>query len=272
MNESSQPQKKSRKRLTVPDLIGKKNRGEKITMLTAYDFTMASLLDASGVDVLLVGDSMAMVVQGHENTLPVTLDEMIYHSEMVGRGSRHALVVVDIPFPINHQGIYQCVKASGRILKETRCQAVKLEGGAEQAEVINALVTAGIPVMAHVGLRPQAVHTMGGYKIQRDREQLIVDATAAQEAGAFAIVLECIPAEIAKELTEVLTIPTIGIGAGRHCDGQVLVINDMLGLTSGYVPSFVKSYANLKETIQTATAEWCTDVRDQAFPSDENSF
>ena len=159
----------ARKRLTAPDLIGKKNRGEKITMLTAYDYTMASLLDASGVDVLLVGDSMAMVVQGHENTLPVTLDEMIYHSEMVGRGSRSALVVVDIPFPINHQGIHQCVTAAGRILKETRCQAVKLEGGAEQAEVIKALVTAGIPVMAHVGLRPQAVHTMGGYKIQRDR-------------------------------------------------------------------------------------------------------
>lgn len=272
MNESPPPKRKARKRLTVPDLIGKKNRGEKITMLTAYDYTMASLLDASGVDVLLVGDSMAMVVQGHENTLPVTLDEMIYHSEMVGRGSRNALVVVDIPFPINHQGIHQCVIAAGRILKETRCQAVKLEGGSEQAEVIKALVTAGIPVMAHVGLRPQAVHTMGGYKIQRDREQILLDATAAQEAGAFAIVLECIPANIAKELTDQLHVPTIGIGAGKHCDGQVLVINDMLGLTSGYVPSFVKSYANLKDTIQAAAKEWCTEVRAQEFPADENSF
>lgn len=272
MNESPPPKRKARKRLTVPDLIGKKNRGEKITMLTAYDYTMASLLDASGVDVLLVGDSMAMVVQGHENTLPVTLDEMIYHSEMVGRGSRNALVVVDIPFPINHQGIHQCVTAAGRILKETRCHAVKLEGGSEQAEVIKALVTAGIPVMAHVGLRPQAVHTMGGYKIQRDREQILLDATAAQEAGAFAIVLECIPAEIAKELTDQLHVPTIGIGAGKHCDGQVLVINDMLGLTSGYVPSFVKSYANLKDTIQAAAKEWCTEVKAQEFPADANSF
>ena len=185
MNPTPKSKKKTPKRITVPKLIEKKRLGQKITMLTAYDHTMAKLLDASGVDTLLVGDSMAMVVQGHENTLPVTLDEIIYHAEMVGRAAEHALVVVDIPFPINHQGIYQAVKAAGRILKETRCQAVKLEGGAEQAEVIKALVTAGIPVMAHVGLRPQAVHTMGGYKIQRDREQLIIDATAAQEAGGL---------------------------------------------------------------------------------------
>lgn len=272
MNPTPQSKKKSRKRLTVPQLVEMKRQGEKITMLTAYDHTMAALLDAIGVDTLLVGDSMAMVVQGHENTLPVTLDEIIYHAEMVGRAANHALVVVDIPFPINHQGIHQAVKAAGRILKETRCQAVKLEGGAEQSKVINALVTAGIPVMAHVGLRPQAVHTMGGYKIQRDREQLIIDATAAQDAGAFAIVLECIPAGIGKELSELLEIPTIGIGAGPDCDGQVLVINDMLGLTSGYVPSFVKAYANLKETIQTAATEWCNDVRENEFPGKEHSF
>ena len=265
-------QKKSPKRLTVPKLIEKKQQGVKITMLTAYDHTMASLLDSSGVDVLLVGDSMAMVVQGHENTLPVTLNEIIYHAEMVGRAARNAMVVVDLPFPINHQGVYQTVKAAGRILKETRCQAVKLEGGAEQAEVIHALVTAGIPVMAHVGLRPQTVHAMGGYKVQRDREQLILDANAAQKAGAFAIVLECIPADIAKELTEMLQIPTIGIGAGPECDGQVLVINDVLGLTSGYVPSFVKAYANLKETIEQATARWCEDVREKEFPGNEHSF
>lgn len=272
MNPTPTTKKKSRRRLTVPQLIEKKRRGEKITMLTAYDYTMAKLLDESGVDTLLVGDSMAMVVQGHENTLPVTLDEIIYHAEMVGRAAKNALVIVDIPFPINHQGVYQAVKAAGRILKETRCQAVKLEGGAEQSEVINAMVTAGIPVMAHVGLRPQAVHTMGGYKIQRDRDQLMVDATAAQQAGAFGIVLECIPAEIGKELSEALEIPTIGIGAGPDCDGQVLVINDMLGLTSGYVPSFVKAYANLKDTIQTAAADWCNDVKEKQFPADEHSF
>lgn len=273
MNPSPKPKPtKKRRRMTVPKLIEKKQKGEKITMLTAYDYTMASMLDAAGVDTLLVGDSMAMVVQGHENTLPVTLDEMIYHAEMVGRAAKHALVIVDLPFPINHQGVYQTVKAAGRILKETRCQAVKLEGGAEQAEVINALVTAGIPVMAHVGLRPQAVHAMGGYKIQRDRQQLLHDATAAQDAGAFGVVLECIPSEIAKEATEKLRIPTIGIGAGGDCDGQVLVVNDMLGLTSGYVPSFVKSFANLKETIQSATGQWCNEVRDGKFPGEEHSF
>lgn len=271
-SSSSQTRQKKRKRLTVPGLIEKKQQGQKITMLTAYDHTMATLLDASGVDTLLVGDSMAMVVQGHENTLPVTMDEIIYHAEMVGRAAKHALVIVDLPFPINHLGIRATVKAASRILKETRCQAVKLEGGAEQAQVISALVTAGIPVMAHVGLRPQTVHAMGGYKVQRDHEQLIIDATAAQDAGAFGIVLECIPAEIAKDLTSRLRIPTIGIGAGPDCDGQVLVINDMLGLTSGYVPSFVKAYANLKESITQATTQWCTDVQSGTFPDEEHSF
>ena len=263
---------KTRRRLTVPKFIEKKQKGEKITMLTAYDYTMASLLDSAGVDTLLVGDSMAMVVQGHETTLPVTLDEIIYHAEMVGRAAQHALVIVDLPFPINHQGVYQAVKAAGRILKETRCQAVKLEGGAEQSEVINALVTAGIPVMAHVGLRPQAVHTMGGYKVQRDRELLIADALACEAAGAFGIVLECIPSDIAKEVTEKLKIPTIGIGAGPGCDGQVLVINDMNGLTGGYVPSFVRAYANLKETIQNAAGKWCDEVRASEFPGEDHSF
>ena len=263
---------KSKKRVTVPRLFEMKQQGKKITMLTAYDHTMASLLDAAGVDTLLVGDSMAMVVQGHENTLPVTLDEMIYHAEMVGRAAKRALVIVDIPFPINHQGIHQTVMAAGRILKETRCQAVKLEGGADQADVIKALVTAGIPVMAHVGLRPQAVHTMGGYKVQRDHEQLIIDAKAAEEAGAFGVLLECIPAAIAKDLTQRLNVPTIGIGAGAECDGQVLVINDMLGLTSGYVPSFVQAYANLKETIGGAVNGWCTDVRKGDFPDKDHSF
>lgn len=272
MSTVSKKKKSRKKKITVPELIGMKKTGQKITMLTAYDYTMASILDGAGVDTLLVGDSMAMVVQGHENTLPVTLDEIIYHAEMVGRAARRALVVVDIPFPINHHGIHETVMAAGRILKETRCQAVKLEGGADQADVINALVTAGIPVMAHVGLRPQSVHTMGGYKVQRDHDELVRDATSAQEAGAFSIVLECIPSEIAKDLTERLSIPTIGIGAGPDCDGQVLVINDMIGLTSGYVPSFVKAYANVKDTITQATKDWCDDVREKVFPDDEHSF
>ena len=264
--------KKQSKRMTVPSLLRMKQQGQKITMLTAYDFTMARLLDAAGVDTLLVGDSMAMVVQGHENTLPVSLDEMIYHAEMVGRAAERAMVVVDLPFPTNHLGIHSCVAAAGRILKETRCQAVKLEGGADQADVIQALVGAGIPVMAHVGLRPQSVHAMGGYKVQRDEERLLEDAMAAQAAGAFAMVVECVPVEVARRVTEQLAIPTIGIGAGPHCDGQVLVVNDMLGLTSGYVPSFVKSYADVGTTVDTAVREWCDDVRGGSFPDSEHSF
>ena len=249
-----------------------KANDQKITMLTAYDFNMAKILDEAGVDVLLVGDSMAMVVQGHENTLPVTLDEIIYHAEMVGRAAKRALVVVDMPFPTNHLGVHNAVAAAGRILKETRCQAVKLEGGAEQADVISAIVGAGIPVMAHVGLRPQSVHTMGGYKVQREEEILLNDAKVAEESGAFSIVLECIPASIAEKISAELTIPTIGIGAGSRCDGQVLVINDILGLTSGYVPSFVKQYADLNNTITSAAQQWCEDVRKSEFPGANQSF
>ncbi len=263
---------KTKKRLTVTDFLKMKSSGEKITMLTAYDFSTASMLDASGVDMLLVGDSLAMVVQGHENTIPVSLEEMIYHGEMVARAAKRAFVVVDIPFPMNHHGVHEAVKAAGRILKKTGCQAVKLEGGAEQANVIRAMVNAGIPVIAHVGLRPQAVHAMGGYKVQRDRDELMTDAMAAQEAGAFCVLIECVPAEIAKELTETLRVPTIGIGAGVGCDGQVLVINDMLGMTSGYVPSFVKAYLNLQQQITQAVGEWCEDVKNSTFPDEDHSF
>ena len=260
------------KRVTVPSLIQKKAKGQKITMLTAYDFNMAKMLDEAGVDVMLVGDSLAMVVQGHENTLPVSLDEIIYHAEMVGRATQRALVVVDLPFPTNHLGVHQAVAAAGRILKETRCHAVKLEGGADQADVIKALVGAGIPVMAHVGLRPQSVHAMGGYKVQRDEEILLNDAKVAEASGAFSIVLECIPASIAKTISEQLTIPTIGIGAGSDCDGQVLVINDILGLTSGYVPSFVKQYADLNKIINGAARQWCEEGRKSEFPGPDQSF
>jgi 3-methyl-2-oxobutanoate hydroxymethyltransferase len=269
---NTNPEQTNLKRVTVPSLLAMKCRGHKITMLTAYDFAMARLLDQAGVDILLVGDSMAMVVQGHENTLPVTLDEMIYHAEMVGRATQRALVVVDLPFPTNHLGIHQAIAAAGRVLKETRCQAVKLEGGADQANVISALVGAGIPVMAHVGLRPQSVHAMGGYKVQRDEDQLLSDAKAAEQAGAFSIVLECIPASIAAKVTSQLRIPTIGIGAGNDCDGQVLVIHDVIGLTSGYVPSFVRQYANLNEIIRNAASRWCDDVRKNKFPDRDHWF
>jgi 3-methyl-2-oxobutanoate hydroxymethyltransferase len=264
--------KSDERQMTVPRFAGLKGSGRKITMLTAYDWAMASILDATGIEGILVGDSMSMVVQGHANTLPVTLDEMIYHAEMVGRAVQHALVVVDMPFPSYHLGVPKAIENAGRILKETRCQAVKLEGGADQADVIRGLVAAGIPVMAHVGLRPQSVHVLGGYKIQRDEERLMNDARAAENAGAFAIVLECIPAELAGKITRSLKIPTIGIGAGLECDGQVLVINDLLGITSGYVPKFVRAYADLKTKIADAVTHFRDDVRGGKFPGPEQAF
>lgn len=262
----------ARRAITVPKFVGFKAAGHKISMLTAYDYTLASLLDSIGIEGILVGDSMSMVVQGHSTTLPVTLDEIIYHAEMVGRAVRHALVVVDMPFPAGHLGAHEAVASAGRILKETRCQAVKLEGGAEQAGVIAALVAAGIPVMAHCGLRPQSVHVLGGYKVQRERERLLADARAAAEAGAFSIVLECIPADLANEITAAVPVPTIGIGAGAGCDGQVLVSHDMLGLTEGHVPRFVKTYANLRETIGDAVAKYRDDVRAARFPDEHTTF
>ncbi len=258
-------------RMTVPRFAALKAAGRKISMLTAYDFPLAALLDEAGIDAVLVGDSLSMVVQGHENTLHVTLDEILYHAEIVGRAVQRALVVVDMPFPTFHLGRTAAIAHAARILKETRCQAVKLEGGVEQAETIAALVGAGIPVMGHVGLRPQTVHQMGGYKIQRDEHRLLEDAQAAENAGAFAIVLECIPPAIAAKLTATLRIPTIGIGAGGHCDGQVLVLHDLLGLTNGYVPSFVRQYADLRTTVKDAVAAYCRDVATGAFPGPASS-
>jgi 3-methyl-2-oxobutanoate hydroxymethyltransferase len=258
-------------RMTVPRFMALKTQGRKISMLTAYDFPFATLLDEAGVDAVLVGDSLSMVVQGRENTLHVTLDEIIYHAEMVGRAVQRALVVVDMPFPTFHLGRTAAVANAARILKETRCQAVKLEGGMEQAETIAALVTAGIPVMGHVGLRPQTVHQMGGYKVQRDEERLLADAQAAEQAGAFAVVLECIPPPVAARLTDVLHVPTIGIGAGTQCDGQVLVLHDLLGLTSGYVPSFVRQYADLRTLVRRAVQEYCHDVAAGRFPGPEKT-
>jgi 3-methyl-2-oxobutanoate hydroxymethyltransferase len=249
-----------------------KSAGRKITMLTAYDFSQASLVDAAGVEGILVGDSLSMVVQGHSTTLPVTLEEMIYHAEMVGRAVRRALVIVDMPFPSFHLGIHKAIENAGRILKETRCQAVKLEGGVEQAEVIEALTSAGIPVMAHCGLRPQSIHQMGGYRVQSDEKQLMADARSAEQSGAFAIVLECIPAEIAARITQTIKIPTIGIGAGPECDGQILVYHDLMGLNTGYVPRHAKAYADLKKSIHDAVTNYREEVRAGIFPSKENSF
>lgn len=267
----SEPSSRSQ-RITVPKFTALKGSGQKISMVTAYDYPFARLVDEAGVEGVLVGDSMSMVVQGHENTLPVTLDEMIYHAEMVGRAVNHALVVVDMPFPSYHLGKFKAIENAGRILKETRCQAVKLEGGVEQAETIAALVSAGIPVMAHCGLRPQNIHQLGEYRVQRDEQALVSDACAAAEAGAFAMVLECIPRGVAAKITEMLTIPTIGIGAGADCDGQVLVLHDVLGMASDYAPRFVKPYADLNKTVVDAVRGFRDEVRGGEFPAAEHTF
>ena len=258
--------------LTVPKFAAMKSEGRKLTVLTAYDYTMAQMVDACGIEGILVGDSLSMVVQGHSNTLPVSLDEMIYHAEMVGRAVKNALVIVDLPFPSYHLGAAKAIENAGRILKETRCQAVKLEGGVDQADTIRALTAAGIPVMAHVGLRPQSVHQLGGYRVQRDEKQLLADATAAEQAGAFAVVLECVPSDLAAKITKKVAIPTIGIGAGPDCDGQVLVVNDVLGITSNYVPRFVKAYADLNTEIGRAVTEFRDEVRDGSFPASEHGY
>ncbi|HOM15884.1 MAG TPA: 3-methyl-2-oxobutanoate hydroxymethyltransferase [Thermoguttaceae bacterium] len=258
--------------MTVTRFTAMKSAGQKITMLTAYDYTMARLLDEAGVDGLLVGDSLAMVVQGHPTTLPATMEQMLYHAEMVGRAVRRALVVVDMPFMSYQLGVRDALANAGRILKQTRCQAVKLEGGADQAEIVAALVRAGIPVMAHLGLRPQSVHQSGGYSVQRNRQQLLQDSQAVQQAGAFSILLECIPADLAAEITASVQVPTIGIGAGSGCDGQIQVIHDVVGLTLGRLPRHAKTYADLKTAIQQAVAQYCQEVRQGLFPSAEHSF
>ena len=265
MSEQSGP-------ITVPQFRAMKAEGRKISMLTAYDYAMAELLDTAGIEGILVGDSLSMVVQGHPTTLPVTLDEMIYHAEMVGRAVNHALVVVDMPFLSYQLGVDKAIENAGRILKHTPCQAVKLEGGADQAQIIAGLVAAGIPVMGHVGLGPQNVHQLGGYKVQRDERPLLANAKAVEKAGAFAMVLECIPASLADKVTKTVKIPTIGIGAGAGCDGQVLVIHDLLGLTSGHVPRFVKAYADLHNVILKAVSHYRDEVREGVFPGKKQTF
>lgn len=260
------------KTVTVQTLRQMKQRGQRISMLTAYDFPTAKLLDQAGIDVLLVGDSLGMVVQGRSTTVPVTVRDMIYHGEMVARATQRALVLVDLPFPHGQLGPRATLRVAARIMKRTGCQAIKLEGGAEQAETIATLVSAGIPVMAHVGLRPQSVHALGGYKVMRDAERLMNDATSAEQAGAFGVLVECVPAELASQLTKQLKVPTIGIGAGAACDGQVLVTHDMLGLTSGYVPKFVRTWANLSQDMSRAFTEYRDGVRDGTFPNQGEAF
>jgi 3-methyl-2-oxobutanoate hydroxymethyltransferase len=256
------------KPVRVPDLLEKKQRGEKIAVLTAYDATMARLLDCAGVDVILVGDSLGMVIMGHATTLEVTLDMMVHHTRAVVNGTRHALVVADMPFLTFQTGIDDAVRNAGRLIQEGGAAAVKLEGGRASSDVTARLVEIGIPVMGHIGLTPQSVHQMGGFRKVAGpaAEKLLDEARAVEQAGAFAIVLEMIPSEIAAEITQALTIPTIGIGAGPHCDGQVLVSYDALGLFDEFTPSFVKRYAELgKETVR-AAREYIDEVRSGRFP------
>ena len=256
------------KPVRVPDLLEKKQRGEKIAVLTAYDATMARLLDCAGVDVILVGDSLGMVIMGHKTTLEVTLDMMVHHTRAVVNGTRHALVVADMPFLTFQTGIDDAVRNAGRLIQEGGAAAVKLEGGRASSDVTARLVEIGIPVMGHIGLTPQSVHQMGGFRKVAGpaADKLLDEARAVEQAGAFAIVLEMIPPEIAAEISNALTIPTIGIGAGPHCDGQVLVSYDALGLFDEFTPSFVKRYAELgKETVR-AARDYIDEVRSGRFP------
>lgn len=267
-------------KVTVPEIQRLKTAGQKITALTAYDYPFARILDECGIDILLVGDSLATVVQGMETTLPVTMEEMVYHLKLVSRAKPRALVVGDMPFLSYQAGICEAIANAGRLLKEGGAEAVKLEGGVNIARVMKAIVNVDIPVMAHIGLTPQSVHRMGGFKVQGKksgrqpgaRERLLEDAYAVCEAGAFAVVLEGIPMDLAQEITEKIPIPTIGIGAGPYCDGQILVIHDILGLTERFAPKFVKRYADVRGVIAQAVSTYISDVRSGAFPLDEHSF
>src|SRR5512138_3320986 len=268
------------KHLTLHDLRRMKDAGEKIAVVTAYDATLARLVDAAGVDAVLVGDSLGMVVQGHDSTLPVTLEQMIYHSAAVrrglARGSGRPHLVGDLPFGSYQASADEAVKSAMRLVAEGGVEAVKLEGGADFVDVIRRIVRAGVPVMVHIGLTPQSVHKMGGYVVQgreSDKaQQLLRDARALEAAGCYAIVLECIPAELARIITSQLRIPTIGIGAGPHCDGQVLVVNDLIGLDAGFTPKFVKRFAELGEAISGAVGAYVGEVRATTFPDDAHSF
>jgi 3-methyl-2-oxobutanoate hydroxymethyltransferase len=263
-------------RVTISDIKETKARGEKIPMITAYDYTSARIVDAAGIPVILVGDTLGQVVLGYDSTLPVTMDEMIHHTKAVARGSEHALIVGDMPFMSYQASVSEAMHNAGRFLQEGGAQTVKLEGGVVMAPTVQRMVAVGIPVMGHIGLTPQSVNQMGGYKVQgkslKAAVRLMEDARALEEAGAFALVLECVPSSLAKLITERVGIPTIGIGAGNACDGQVQVFHDMLGLFTDFVPKHAKRYANLGETIGAAVAEYMSEVKDQSFPGKEHSY
>lgn len=270
----------AKEKVRVTDLGRMKAEGAPITMLTAYDYPFARIFDHVGVDVLLVGDSLGMVVQGADSTLPVTLGEMIYHTRMVVRARRRALVIADLPFLTYQVSVEQAVRNAGRLIKDGGAEAVKLEGGITMADTIRRLVDVDIPVMGHIGLTPQSIHRMGGHRVQGRRsgrgpgcrERLLEDAAAVEQAGAFSLVLEGIPADLAQEITEHSAIPTIGIGAGPGCDGQVLVMHDVLGLSESFIPRFAKPYANLWQDAGAAATAYIREVRERAFPAPEHCY
>ncbi len=263
-------------KFTTNSFKAAKAKNEKITMLTAYDYTTAKLEDESGIDAILVGDSLGMVVLGYPNTLAVTVEDMIHHGSAVRRGAQNTFVVVDMPFMSYQTSVYDAVKNAGRIMKETGADAIKLEGGVNFKEHIKAIVNASIPVMGHIGMTPQSVNSFGGFKVQgkslADAKQIIEDAKALEEAGAFAVTLECVPWKLAEYITNTISIPTIGIGAGAGCDGQVLVYQDMLGMYPDFTPKFAKSYGNMGETMKNGFKKYIEEVKNSVFPSAEHTF
>ena len=264
------------KKMTIQDFIMMKENGEKISMLTAYDASFASLIDATGIEIILVGDSLGNVLLGYDSTVPVTMEEMLHHCKAVRRGTSKAFLVGDMPFMSYQVTQSESVANAGRFLKEAGCDAVKLEGGTEVCDTVKAIVRAGIPVMGHIGLTPQTASQLGGYKVQgRDADSariLLQSARDLEQAGAFSLVLECIPAQLSEAITKTISIPTIGIGAGKHCDGQVLVTHDMVGMFEKFIPSFVKQYAHLASQIREAIATYKKEVKSGSFPDEEHSF
>jgi 3-methyl-2-oxobutanoate hydroxymethyltransferase len=270
------PKGEKARKVTVPEIRDRKSNGPSIAMVTAYDFTMARLLDEAGVDVVLVGDSLGMIVQGLPNTLPVTVDEICYHGRAVARGLSRAHLVGDMPFMSFHVSTAQAIENAGKLMKEGAFESVKIEGGIEVAERVSAMVSLGIPVMGHVGLVPQRVHALGGFRVQgktdEGAERIIADAVALEQAGVYAIVLEAMPAEVASRVTRAVNVPTIGIGAGRGCDGQVLVCTDLLGMSRGHSPRFVKHFAQVGEAIVGATRAYIDEVRGGTFPDKDHEY
>jgi len=264
------------KRITTETIRNMKFQGEKISMLTAYDFTIATLVDAAGTEIILVGDSAANVMAGHETTLPITLDQMIYHAQCVVRGAKRALVVVDLPFGTYQSDPQKALESSVRIMKESGAHAIKLEGGKEIEESIRRIVNAGIPVMGHLGLTPQSIYQFGSYKVRakedEEAEKLLSDAKLLEELGCFSLVMEKIPADLASKVTTEINIPTIGIGAGAGCDGQVLVVHDMLGLNNEFKPKFVRKYLNLEDQIHQAIGQYVSDVKSGDFPNANEQY